>query len=157
MKRETKNLVRKIGIVLFLFYIVLLIYFLFFSEGYGRLGYAEREYSYNFHLFQEIRRFWVYRDQLGTFAVVTNLLGNVVGFVPFGFILPVIFNNARNGLLIVISGFTLSLCVETIQLVTKVGSFDVDDLLLNTLGAFIGYLLFWICNTIRRKYHGKKV
>ena len=39
--------------------------------------------------------------------------------------------------------FELSLLVETIQLVTKVGSFDVDDLLMNTLGALLGYLLAW--------------
>jgi len=44
--------------------------------------------------------------------------------------------------------------VETIQLVWKVGSFDVDDLILNTLGGVIGYLLFWICNKIRRKIYG---
>ena len=50
--------------------------------------------------------------------------------------------------------FEFSLCVETIQLVWKVGSFDVDDLILNTLGGVIGYLLFWICNKIRRKIYG---
>jgi glycopeptide antibiotics resistance protein len=36
-----------------------------------------------------------------------------------------------------------SLLVELIQLISKVGSCDVDDILLNTLGGVIGYLLFW--------------
>jgi len=39
--------------------------------------------------------------------------------------------------------FEFSLLVETIQLVSKVGSFDVDDLLLNTIGGAIGYLNFY--------------
>ena len=38
----------------------------------------------------------------------------------------------------------------------KVGSFDVDDLLLNTVGGAAGYILYAICNAIRRKYvYGK--
>lgn len=48
--------------------------------------------------------------------------------------------------------FGLSLCVETFQLLAKVGSFDVDDLLLNTIGGIAGYIMYVICNAIRRKY-----
>ena len=78
------------GIFLFVVYVLLLLYFLFFSEAYGRVAEAEREYRYNLVPFVEIRRFWVYRDQLGLFALFTNILGNVIGFIPYGFILPVI-------------------------------------------------------------------
>lgn len=49
-----------------------------------------------------------------------------------------------------ILGFALSLTVETIQLVCKVGCFDVDDLLLNTIGSALGYVLFLICDKFRR-------
>ena len=45
----------------------------------------ERQYRYNLIPFVEIRRFWVYRKQLGLMAVVTNLFGNVIGFLPFGY------------------------------------------------------------------------
>jgi len=38
--------------------------------------------------------------------------------------------------------FELSLLVELIQLVTKVGSFDVDDIILNTIGGAIGYIVY---------------
>ena len=38
--------------------------------------------------------------------------------------------------------FELSLLVELLQLVFKVGSFDVDDLLLNTIGGLLGYLVY---------------
>ena len=63
----------------------------------------------------------------------------------------------RSGFLILLSGLTLSLCAEAIQLVTKVGCFDVDDLILNTLGAFLGYLAFVLCSRLRREYYGKKI
>ena len=59
----------------------------------------ERQYRYNLIPFVEIRRFWVYRKQLGLMAVVTNLFGNVIGFLPFGFILPVILDKMRSCLL----------------------------------------------------------
>jgi len=140
LRNETKKLIRRTGLGLFVLYMLLLLYFLFFSEEYGRVAEAEREFRYNLIPFVEIRRFWFYRHQLGLLALMTNICGNVIGFVPYGYILPVV-----------------SLTVETIQLITRVGCFDVDDLILNTLGAALGYLLFVICNIIRRKYYGKKI
>ena len=151
-------MIRHVGILLFVIYIILLVYFLFFSEKYGRAAEAQRVYRYNLVPFVEIRRFWTYREQLGTFAVFSNIFGNVIGFLPFGFILPVIFRRMNSGFLICISGFIFSLTVEVIQLVTKVGCFDVDDLILNTTGAVLGYIGYVICNHIRRKFHyGKKI
>lgn len=120
---------------------------------------VERGYRYNLMPFVEIRRFWKYRDQLGNFAVFSNIFGNVIGFLPWGFILPIIFRRMDRAFLIFLSGFLLSLTVEVIQLISKVGCFDVDDLILNTLGAVLGYVFFVICDHIRRKkYHyGKKI
>ena len=157
MRKETKTWIRRGGALLFLLYLLALAYFLFFSETYGRVVIGEGEYHYNLIPFQEIRRFWIYREQVGTFAWVSNLLGNVIGFLPFGFILPVIFRNFRSFWSIMFGGFLFSLLVETIQLVTKVGCFDVDDLILNTLGAIWGYLAFMLCDKIRRMYYGKKI
>ena len=147
MKKETKHIIRTLGTILFILYVLALIYFLFFSEEYGRAAMEERQYRYNLIPFVEIRRFWVYRKQLGLMAVVTNLFGNVIGFLPFGFILPVILEKMRSGWLIVLAGFGL----------TKVGCFDVDDMILNTAGAALGYLLFFICDHLRRKIYGKKI
>lgn len=157
MSKGTKKAIKGMSTVLFLLYLMLLVYFLFFSEDYGRVAEMEREYRYNLVPFVEIRRFWQYREQLGMFALFTNIFGNVLGFLPYGFIMPVIEGNMRSGILITISGFCLSLFVEVVQLVTKVGCFDVDDLILNTMGAALGYLAFWICNRIRRRYDGKKI
>ncbi len=152
MKIETAKKIRAAGMCLFLAYLILLIYFLFFAESYGRLSVYE-EYRYNLELFKEIQRFWMYREELGWFTVF-NLLGNVMAFVPFGAILPVIWKKTRGFFRILFLTFGFSLAVETVQLVTKVGIFDVDDLFLNTLGGMVGYVIFAVCNCIRRKVYG---
>ena len=46
--------------------------------------------------------------------------------------------------------------VEISHLFMKVGCFDVDDLLLNTLGGMLGYIIFLICNAIRRRHAREK-
>ena len=157
MKDSTKRKIKCLSVLLFILYVLLLVYFLFFSEEYGRVATEERMYRYNLIPFVEIRRFWIYRKQLGVFAVFTNILGNVIGFIPYGFILPVIAHKCRRGTFIISSGFALSLLVETVQLFARVGCFDVDDLILNTLGAAIGYLLFVVCNYLRRKRYGETI
>ena len=154
MRTQERNWLRRLGKLLFVLYIVFLFWFLLFSDWYGRSG-EMREYHYNLVLFKEIKRFWTYRAQLGMRAVVHNLLGNVAVFVPFGFFMPMA-SKYRSFFMTVCYSFGLSLCVEVFQLLTRVGSFDVDDLLLNTIGGLAGYILFVICNAIRRRYHAKK-
>ena len=58
MKKETKHIIRTLGTILFILYVLALIYFLFFSEEYGRAAMEERQYRYNLIPFVEIRRFW---------------------------------------------------------------------------------------------------
>lgn len=157
MKAEIKRQIKAIGWMLFIIYLILLLYFLFFSEGYGRREVSESDYRYNLELFKEISRFWNYREQLGAGAVGLNLLGNIIGFLPLGFILPIISIGMRHICLSGIVGFLVSLFVESCQLIGKVGCFDVDDLLLNTLGTVIGYCLFYISNRIRRWICEKKI
>lgn len=156
MKSQTKKRIRIISWILFIIYVMLLAYFLFFSEAYGRTGFETREYRYNLELFREIKRFWRYREQLGMISFL-NLAGNVIGFIPFGFILPVLSRKHLGAILVTLGGFSFSLWVETMQLILKVGSFDVDDLLLNTIGVVIGYILFHICNGLRRLIYEKKI
>lgn len=147
-KKEEKRF-RALGKVLFLLYIIFLIYFLCFSEWYGRVG-TTAEYRYNLELFKEIKRFMDYREELGLFAVCTNLLGNIFIFVPYGFFVAMASRYRGFGKTFFYS-FGLSFCVEIFQLVTRVGSFDVDDILLNTLGGVIGYIVFVIFGRITRR------
>lgn len=148
---KKSSVIRAFGKVLFLLYVGFLIYFLFVAEWYGRTEIAE-DYRYNLELFREIRRFITYREQLGTFAVFANLFGNILIFVPYGFFISMA-GRRRGFFRTLFYSMGLSLCVETVQLFTRVGSFDVDDILLNTIGGVLGYILFAICNRIRRKHH----
>ena len=133
------------AVLLFLLYFAVLFYFLFFSEEMGRT-FVEREYHYNLIPFFEINRFIVHYEVLGFKAVALNIFGNIAAFMPFGFFLPFFSNRCRYFLNTVFYTLELSLFVELIQLITKVGSFDVDDLLLNTLGGALG---FFVYHTVR--------
>ena len=116
MIRNTTKL-QKFGWVLFLMYLIALTYFMFFAESFGRTPNTQSGYAYNLELFKEIKRFYTYREQLGFKAVFLNLVGNVVGFMPFGFFLPVVSRRGRKWYNASLLGFLLSLCIETIQLV----------------------------------------
>ena len=127
------------GRVLFLIYLAGLCYFLFFAENYGRI-HGQEIYRYNLVPFREIERFWTYRGELGVHSFY-NLVGNVLIFMPAGFFIPILWKNKRGFVFTVCVTFQMSLLVEILQLVLRVGSFDVDDLFLNTLGGMLGYLL----------------
>lgn len=148
MIRDTTKL-QKFGLVLFVLYLIALTYFMFFAESFGRTASTQSEYAYNLELFKEIKRFYIYREQLGFKAVFLNLVGNVAGFMPFGFFLPVVSRRGRRWYNALLLGFLFSLCVETIQLVFQVGSFDVDDLFLNTVGGILGFLLYKVVQKVR--------
>lgn len=135
--------------ILFVLYFAVLFYFLFFSEKMGR-SYTERAYHYNLIPFKEISRFLTYRETLGMKAVMLNIVGNVAAFVPFGIFLPVFSAQCKRVWRTVLYSFELSFLVEVLQLVFRVGSFDVDDLFLNTLGGLLGCLLYLFVTYIFR-------
>lgn len=146
IKNTTKK--QKLGWVIFIIYLIFLAYFLFFSEEFGR-GQVQEGYAYNLVPFKEIRRFIIYRGKVGMVSFFLNIVGNVAGFMPFGFFLPIVSRRSRRWYNTVLLSFVFSLCIETAQLVLKVGSFDVDDMILNTLGGILGFILYKIVQTVR--------
>ena len=156
IKNTTRN--QKLGWILFIVYLIALTYLMFFAESLGRSGGGQSTYAYTLELFKEIKRFYIHREQLGMEAVFLNLGGNVIGFVPFGFILPIISRRGRRWYNAFMLAFGLSLGIETTQLIFKVGSFDVDDLLLNTIGGILGYIAYRLVQRfrIRRKRRARE-
>ena len=136
----------------FLIYIVALIYFVFFAEMLGRAD-VPVNYRYNLVPFKEIKRFIIYYRQIGINAVILNLAGNVVAFI---FFLPLVSEHKIKFFKVFITAFSLSLSIELIQLISKVGSCDVDDLILNTLGGLLGYWCFCIYKNMNRAYKKSK-
>lgn len=73
---------------------------------------------------------------------VSNILGNILIFMPLGYLLPMVFRKFRslkNTMLVVIC---LSMFFEITQYFAYLGSLDIDDLILNTLGGLSGYLVY---------------
>lgn len=155
MNESQKKKEKVVFRILFAIYVLLVIYFLFFAEMTGRTI-SDRTYHYNLILFKEIKRFIVYREQLGALAVTANLLGNILIFLPFGMLVPFLTKRFKKFWGVTLLTFELSLLVELVQLVTKVGSCDVDDLLLNTVGGMLGFACYAIAVRCRRmKHYGK--
>lgn len=146
IRNTTKR--QKLGWVLFILYLCLLAYFMFFSESFGRTD-VNRDYAYNLVPFREISRYFKHYDVLGFPLFMINIFGNIAAFMPFGFFLPIISRRSRKWYNTVLFGFVWSLILETLQLVSRVGSFDVDDMFLNTLGAAAGFITYRIIQRIR--------
>lgn len=96
----------------------------------------------NWKLFSTIRLF--YYGRVSEETKYKNLGGNIIGFVPLGILFPLLFSGLRKVWKTVPAVFMISLLFETTQLYTGLGVFDVDDLLLNTIGGLAGYLLYFI-------------
>lgn len=91
----------------------------------------------------------VYRYQ-ATIAAI-NILGNIAMFVPFGAFLPAMWPKLQRAWKAIPAGLLTILLVETCQLFTLRGSWDVDDVLLNMIGISAGYALWQLVQFCRRK------
>ena len=78
-----------------------------------------------------------------------NLFGNIAAFVPLGFLLPCLWKSVQSFGRFLLCTISMIVSVEIVQLFTLRGSCDIDDLILNLLGAIMGYIVFRIC---KRKY-----
>ncbi len=132
-------------LVLFAVYLLVMSYVLFFFERE-----ASQVARYNLHPFAEIMRYVHYARKIGSTRVLLNLLGNVIMFVPCGFFLPALFNGRkRHPFVAVFACCLFSVVIETCQFVTHLGSCDVDDVILNTLGGTLGYILYVVYRFFR--------
>ncbi|WP_368908430.1 VanZ family protein [Bacillus wiedmannii] len=78
-------------------------------------------------------------DSYNLDIVLMNTLGNVIIFIPFGFLLPLLFKQINNVKMASKIFIKFILLIESLQLLTFTGVFDIDDIILNMLGALIGY------------------
>ena len=104
------------------------------------------ETSVNLSLFTDLVA--TYHEN-GIWMVLYLVVGNIVWFVPFGFLLPAIWQKLKFYYTIPL-GFLLSLIIETSQLALRKGMFEIDDLVLNTLGTAAGCLIYKIYRDFRK-------
>lgn len=110
---------------------------LYLCEMYDVVGIPAVQYigwgpAVNLIPFREEKDLW-YLMQLGL---------NAVMFMPFGFMLPILWKKCRTWRSTLLAGFLTSLAIEIIQLFSFRAT-DVDDLIMNTLGAYLGYVISW--------------
>ena len=126
-------------------YYAIMVYFLFLRrvEQTQPLWEAKELYwayvSRNFNLipFAEIAAYMV----RGGENAVINLGGNILMFVPLGFFVPMRWENLRPFGKAMASCAAMILAVELVQLFSLLGRGDIDDLILNMLGAALGWVL----------------
>ena len=127
MTKKRKNLL----VALLVIYSITIIYCMFF--GFNRVQGID---TYRFQLvpnkwpliFPRILSIWIFD------------LGNIVAFIPFGILIPKLLNIdfKKFVFLFIIAIFLL----EILQLITRLGAFDINDIISNTLGATIGYIMY---------------
>lgn len=154
---------------LFLCYAALMIYLLFIrgrgaSEG---LPYWEQiRKNCNFVPWHTVGNYWdvltrpeYYTQKWGNGALyarqaeiaVVNIIGNVAVFLPLGVFLPTVWYGLQKMWKAIPMGFLMILGIETVQLLTLRGRFDVDDISLNVIGIATGYFVWRLVKTMRKK------
>ena len=127
--RGSKKLViyKELIMLLFIIYILCLFHIVTFQDvNYG---------TSNFIPFKEI-----FRYDIGSAKFIKNIIGNIIMFIPYGFFASYFLKN-KKFVTIGILALIVSLTIEIVQL--NIGRvFDIDDVILNTIGAIIGYLLY---------------
>lgn len=108
-------------------------------RSYQEIRASEPGYNLNLEPFASIR---VQLEHLPSSWAVKNLAGNILAFVPFGFLLPRAHRHFRHFLVVMLLALAMICAIEVFQYVTLLGSCDVDDVILNLAGVLIGYLAF---------------
>lgn len=131
---------RRIWKVLFVIYCAVMLWLLFHRTGYVEGIPYRDQLKYNLIPFETICRF---AKLLGYPAsrqhAIINLFGNVIMFIPLGGLLPRVFPRLDDLKKVLLASAVIMTLVELAQLFTLLGSCDTDDLLLNVLGAAMGF------------------
>ncbi|MCW1940812.1 VanZ family protein [Bacillus anthracis] len=150
MQSSTQKYVQWIGWGLFLPYSFVLLFKLLLGRSafyFGNLTYFFETGDWhsihggliNLVPFRSTIRYLTEFDSYNIDIVLMNTLGNVIIFIPFGFLLPLLFKQINNVKMASKIFIKFILLIELLQLLTFTGVFDIDDIMLNMLGALIGY------------------
>ena len=129
--------------ILFGVYLIILAGLLF---GGSRVWYAGRlDRKYSLKPFESIRLYMkAYEDRsLRIRVVASNLIGNILLFIPMTWFVPFLGKWARKWYLFLPAMLGLICLVELTQYLTGRGSLDIDDVILNYSGVILGFVFLW--------------
>lgn len=97
--------------------------------------------------------FWSYWEMIVNKSenMWKQILYNIVVFVPWGILLPLLYTKARQWKITILSATIFSLVIELIQLIFRLGFFEFDDIFNNVLGTFIGFGIWKLVSKRTRK------
>ncbi len=150
-----KKLIKLIFSISFIFYLFALAMLLFLgNRGYIWTELSLLEYIKNSSNFVPFRTISTYIQAIidGSMNMgipIKNLVGNLFMFLPMGIYLPFFINKINKISMFNIFTIIFLFFIEAIQLVTRRGSFDIDDFILNMLGALIGFRI-WKTNVVQK-------
>jgi glycopeptide antibiotics resistance protein len=155
-----KKVIKVIFGISFIFYLVALVMLLFVGvmfvgiRGHIWTDLSLIEYirsSSNFVPFKTIRTYItaMFDGSLNIGIPIKNLFGNLIMFLPMGIYLPYYIKKINKVGRIIFSMIILLFVIEITQLVTRRGSFDIDDFILNMVGALIGFGI-WKTKIVQR-------
>lgn len=125
-------MIKKLYSGFIILYTLLLLYWLFF--GFGRTSNVEK--TVQLVPFTTIYKIFTQVDDFKHFSI--NIIGNIVVFIPFGF-LGIVFEKLKNAKFL-FPVFILGIStLEFLQFITKRGYAEIDDVILNTMGVAIGF------------------
>jgi glycopeptide antibiotics resistance protein len=148
-----RRVLRNLTILLFAFYLFVLLkvtlfrtavtlFDIYFGDDNGYVTSLETAYQRaNFIPFYSVYYYLISRQEPLEVGLI-NVFGNVLLFIPFGFLLPLTvrrFRTFKNALLLM--GLT-SFLFEILQMLMAIGVFDIDDVLFNVVGGALGYGFF---------------
>ena len=150
--------IKYIEIFAFLIYFYGFLYFTFFSREAGDdvllrlqlLRSYKRAFAFDSGFLHVIKQIFTEGLNSGLNSIhiestetLEGIILNILLFVPLGYMLPCIFKKLQKALRgVVLIGFFCSLLIETVQLITHLGWFDLDDLLNNTIGCVLGVTFY---------------
>lgn len=137
------NFIHMIGVFIFLYYVYLVLE----TTGIGTIW--EIGLYPGMKLQEEINLI-PFRD-----GISLSMILNVVMFMPLGFLLPLLWKEYQSLVRTAIIGFCFSCGIEFCQLFNRRVS-DVDDLLMNTLGAILGWLIWIVFSRITHLKYGRR-
>ncbi len=138
-----KHILRSMIIIIFCIYCVLLVYFLFLNTRV--IPYSSYwdhiKRSINLIPFKTVTEYItrISNNTINLTSFIYNTFGNLFLFMPMGSLLPCVNSKINTLSRTCLMGFSIILCVEVLQLFSTLGTFDIDDIILNMVGLILGY------------------
>lgn len=144
---EEKPIIREILLFVFAEYFVCLAAVTIVPLPFSKAGAPYLNLDFFHQTYNNFLSAWNHTSSRTVWNETENLLGNIILFLPLGFLLPLIYTKFRYFFKVLVVAFLCSFFIESTQYFISINwgynrIADIDDLALNVIGAVFGYLMF---------------